>query len=52
MKYCSKLVWSYWAVTTVLLVGVLAGYGEGMLDRGLSNGHHLRLLGQPCFHDF
>jgi hypothetical protein len=25
MKFCSKLVWSYWAVTTILLVGVLAG---------------------------
>jgi hypothetical protein len=25
MKYCSKLVWWYWALTTVLLVGVLAG---------------------------
>ncbi len=26
MKFCSKLVWWYWALTTILLVGVLAGY--------------------------
>ena len=28
MKFCSKLVWWYWAITTFLLVGVLAGYNE------------------------
>jgi hypothetical protein len=28
MKFCSKLVWCYWALTTALLVGVLAGYGQ------------------------
>ena len=26
MKFCSKLVWWYWAITTALLVGILAGY--------------------------
>jgi hypothetical protein len=28
MKFSSKLVWWYWAITTFLLVGVLAGYNE------------------------
>jgi hypothetical protein len=30
MKFCSKLVWSYWAATTLLLVGVLAGYSQAL----------------------
>jgi len=28
MKYSSKLVWWYWALTTGLLVGVLAGFSQ------------------------
>lgn len=28
MKFCSRLVWWYWALTTILLVGVLAGNSQ------------------------
>ena len=28
MKYCSKLVWWYWTLTTGLLVGFLAGFEQ------------------------
>jgi hypothetical protein len=28
MKYCSKLVWRYWTLTTGLLAGYLAGFDQ------------------------